>query len=526
MGSNTERAEKNVMNDQLLKSLKAARRVSVPLVAITTPDPAATIKGIVDLLRDEPNIGGPMLEWDVVEGIGWLTESGKTVKAALVGDNGDSTIGNPVGALQLAKKLPPKSMLFVHLAGRLIQDPMTIQAVWNLRDEFKTDARMLILLSIDGRWPAELAGDIVTLDEALPNSIQLAAIVGRVYADGGITEKTDGTMLEKIVEAVQGLPAFQAEQVLAMSLTKKGCDVPALWERKRQQIEQTPGLKVSREQTTFDDIGGVTVVKDFLSRVMAGQSRPNAVVFVDEIEKFLAGSSGSVSDSSGVSQDQLGQLLSYMQDHNAAGVIFVGPPGAAKSAVAKAAGNVAGIPTIQLDLGAMKGGIVGQSEQNLRAALKVVTSVSNGKSLWIATCNSISDLPPELRRRFTLGTFFFDLPDRQELTAIWKIWLKKYDLHKALMRIDARTNEQLDVDSVGWTGAEIRQCCDIAYRLGCTLKEAAAFVVPVSRSASEQLERLRKAAEGRFLSASRPGVYTREEPKKPANGRRLLAVEE
>src|SRR5581483_5290564 len=104
-------------------------------------------------------------------------------------------------------------------------------------------------------------------------------------------------------------------------------------------------------------------------------------------------------------------------------------------------------------LGAMKGSLVGQSEQNLRAALKVITSVSNGRSLWIATCNGISDLPPELRRRFTLGTFFFDLPDADERKAIWRIYLDKYD------RIAA---EAAKVKDDGWTGAEIKQCCDIA----------------------------------------------------------------
>ena len=62
----------------------------------------------------------------------------------------------------------------------------------------------------------------------------------------------------------------------------------------------------------------------------------------------------------------------------------------------------------------------------------------------------------------------------------------------------------------GWTGAEIRQCCDIAWRLGCSLIEAAAFVVPVSRSAADKLEALRTQADGRFLSASLPGVYQRK----------------
>lgn len=515
------------MTPALIKQLKAARRVSVPVVSITTPDPAATVRAIVlEVVGDAKSHGKPVavLAWDVVEGVRGANEAGKAVRDLLI-DEMDPTVGNPVALLTKAKQLPPGTVLIVHAAGRFVADPMTVQAAWNLRDLFKSDTRTLVLLTTDAHWPAEISGDVVSLDEPLPDAQALCDIITKTYGSAALEVPERLADINKIVEAVQGLPAFQAEQVIAMSLTTKGVDVSALWERKRQQIELTPGLKVHRDPTTFADIGGVPVVKDFLTRVMHGQARPNAVVFVDEIEKFLAGAGparGGAADSSGVSQDQLGQLLSYMQDQNASGLIFVGPPGAAKSAVAKAAGNEAGIPTIQLDLGAMKGGLVGASEQNLRAALKVVTSVSNGRSLWIATCNSIGDLPPELRRRFTLGTFFFDLPDEAERKAIWNIWFDRYDFKGAGVI-------GKHVDDAGWTGAEIRQCCDIAWRLGCTLKEAAGFVVPVSRSAAEQLDKLRRAAEGRFLSASRPGVYRREDSTaatKPANGRRKLELEE
>src|ERR1700684_2072783 len=133
-----------------------------------------------------------------------------------------------------------------------------------------------------------------------------------------------------------------------------------------------------------------------------------------------------------------------MQDANAAGIVLIGPPGAAKSMIAKAAGNSAGIPTVAFDLSAMQSGIVGGSGERLRTALQVVDAISQGRSLWIATCNSIGSLPPELRRRFTLGTFFFDLPTAEERGTIWKIYLKKYGVSGELPNDD------------GWTGAEIK----------------------------------------------------------------------
>ena len=54
-----------------------------------------------------------------------------------------------------------------------------------------------------------------------------------------------------------------------------------------------------------------------------------------------------------------GTILTWMQNREADGCILIGPPGTAKSLVAKATGNTAGIPTIAFDLAAMKNGIIG-----------------------------------------------------------------------------------------------------------------------------------------------------------------------
>lgn len=511
----------------LLDQFKAARRISAPLLAVNTPDPGATITLLCQTVAAEKppvaTIDGepaptefPQVEWDFIRGLTGRNEAGRNWVASL--GEFDSTQNNPVGALVVARKLPARSVLFIHLAHRWAPEAAIVQALWNLRDVFKLDRRTLVLLSKHFEVPAELSDDVLTLEEPLPGEDELSEIVRRIHAAAELTV----TDTAAPVEALRGLSAFAAEQVTAMSLKRSGLDVDALWERKRQLIEQTPGLKVFREGDRFEDIGGCAIVKSFLKRVMTGHAKPAAVVFVDEIEKMLGGSKG---DLSGVTQDQLGAILSYMQDHASAGMIFIGPPGAAKSAVAKAAGNEGGVPTIQLDLGAAKGSLVGQSEQQLRNALKVITAVSNGRALWIATCNSIADLPPELRRRFTLGTFFFDLPSDTERAAIWKIYLEKYAFtdHKGFL------GQELP-NHTGWTGAEIRQCCDIAWRLGCKLLEAAAFIVPVSRSAADAISRMREQASGRFLSASEPGVYQFQKPNdRPpvsALGHRSLSLED
>src|SRR5438132_295824 len=308
------------------------------------------------------------------------------------------------------------------------------------------------------------------------------------------------------VDALIGLAAFPAEQVLAMSLSKKGLDLDRLWERKCQAVEQTPGLTIWRGGETFDQIGGCENIKRFLAAVLQGREAPRVIVFVDEIEKAFAGTG---TDMSGVKTELTGTMLSWMQDRGADGIIFIGPPGAAKSAVGKAAGAMAGIPTVAFDLSAMQSSLVGGSGERLRAALQVVDAISQGRSLWIATCNSIASLPPELRRRFTLGTFFFDLPTAEERETIWRIYVRKYDVSGDLP------------DDEGWTGAEIKECCRKAHRLKMTLAEASRYIVPVSRSAGEQIKALRQMASGKFISASTPGVYRYEE-EMAAQGRRVI----
>ena len=475
---------------QMIDTFKAARRVATPLISIATPDPAATIQAIHASFKEPDNI--PMLRWSVVTGIVGLNEKGQAAAAEVTDGDAVLSTGNPTEALIAAAKLQPKSILYFTQAHRYLDQEAVAAAVWELRDLFKADRRTLVLLSPGLTPPAELAPDILSLDEALPTEQQLAEIIKRTMADAELKPEPD--ILEKAVSALSGLAAFPAEQATAMSLNGKGLDVAELWQRKRRMISDTPGLSVYDGPEKFDDLGGCANIKQFLRGVLMGRRAARAIVFIDEIEKQLGGATG---DTSGVTQDQLGALLSFMQDTQATGILLLGPPGSGKSAISKAAGNEAGIPTIQLDLGGTKSSLVGSSEQRLRQALKVITAVSSGRPLFLATCNSLSKLPPELRRRFSLGTFFFDLPTAEERERIWEIYRAKFDI----------PNVEAYPPDDGWTGAEIRNCCDISDRLNIRLTEAANFVVPVAESARDAIERLRRDAGGRFISASSPGSY-------------------
>ena len=172
---------------------------------------------------------------------------------------------------------------------------------------------------------------------------------------------------------------------------------------------------------------------------------------------------------------------------------------------AQSIGNEAGVPTVNFDLSAMESGIVGSSGENLRGGLKIIEAMFK-RPLFIGTCNGWLQMPTALRRRFPLPVFFFDLLSREEREAAWALWIQKYDLPK---------QTEFPVDE-GWTGAEIRNCCDNAYALGIPVVEAAKYIVPVFKADPEGISELRKEADGKFVSASYEGFYKlKDEDKDP-----------
>ncbi len=497
-------------------------RAGVPLVQYETSDPAATIRGVIRSLNGSGE-ATPLLVWDVLRGLAHLNDAGKVLASNLYGQNGPTSLASPVKLLtkldteagQLAGKsdgTKRPAIVFMQNAHRFTDDIGVAQGVWNLRDRLKGVGATLVLLCANGRVPLELKQDVVTLTDPLPDAQELQAVVKRICGDAqraGATIDPDEVSTDGVtIDTLLGLSAFGAEQVTAMAVRKTGLDSDTLWERKRRMIEQTPGLSVWQGGETFDELGGLSNLKQFLTAVLtSGKTPVRAIGFIDEIEKGMAGASG---DSSGTSQDQLQVFLKVMQDLNIPGIILVGPPGTGKSAIAKAAGAVASAPVVAIDTGSMKGSLVGESEGRIRAAMDVFKAISQGKGLFIATCNKIASLPPELRRRFTLGTFYVDLPSAGERAQIWKSWIKRTGL------------EAQDLpDADGWTGAEIRACCDVATRTGLSLNDAASFIVPVSKSAGDQIQALRQQAHGKFISANHPGVYEMHEQTTTNEGRKI-----
>ncbi|MDD5060687.1 MAG: AAA family ATPase [Candidatus Marinimicrobia bacterium] len=480
----------------MITELKSAIRCGVPIISVLSQDEPATVAAITETLQTRP-----LIQYDIVRGYRAINPAGETALQAILGDADPVLMTDPTTAISAATDNAPENTVIICCGSqRFLSDAKTEQAIANIREPFKRTSRVLILVSSFGTsLPADLSADIYQISDIPPDEKQRETIITDMHVAAEIEPPTNGT-LETAITATRGLSAYATEQAVALSMSKNGLNTEQLWQRWRQSINSTVGLSVDMSGATMGDIGGLENIKTFSRSIMSGRDAPAAIIRIEEIEKTMSGTgygNGGLGDSSGTSQGLLQQILTFMQEENQTGLIAVGPPGSGKSLCSVAIGSAANIPTITLDLGALKGSLVGQTEANTRKALSVVKSLAGKNALWVATCNGMASLPPELRRRFQYGIWFFDLPAADEREKIWNIWLKKYP----------DVARELPVDD-GWTGAEIRTAVQIAYRLKVTPKTAAQWIVPVSKMSAESIESLRKQANGRYLSASKPGVYT------------------
>lgn len=509
----------------LVEQFRQARRVSVPILAINTPDPASTIETLVNSTRPKATPADssdatptsvespfPILKWDLTHGLIGLNQTGKELHAQYVDTNDQQMTCDPVETLRILERIPGRAIVFFQGAHRVLNHDGVVQGVWNLRDVYKSSGATLVMLGVNITIPADLTHDVLTLTEPLPTSGTLQQIYLAQHEAAQIPAPTDDET-ERALDALQGLAAFSAEQVIALAMRPTGVEIPQLWARKILLIDSTPGLRIWNGTQTFDDIGGLVGIKACARRIIRSKRRPRAVVFLDELEKILAGAGADGPSQSDLSRQMLGTLLSYMEDHQAGGLLLTGIQGTSKSMFAKAMGAEASVPTIQFNMNEVKGSLVGETERQLRQALDIISAVSQDQALFVATSNSIASLPPELIRRFTYGTWFFDLPTAPEKALIWTLYRRKYEL-----TIDDPLPEDRN-----WTGAEIFRCAKLSWEFSIPLKDAAQYIIPMATSAKETVKKQREQAQQAYLSASTGSVY-RIESDVPKTGPRQFAA--
>jgi hypothetical protein len=497
-----------------IEMFTAARKAGTPIIAVRTPDATSTIGNVRKSLDNKELYAKPgqenagLCSWDAVHGLRGMsdnkkghTEVAQMMRLAEIAEPG-MTVSAAVafGVLEFANA-QSDLICFAHNAHLLWSanppDIQIVQSIWNLRDGFKANGNLLVLLiNLGATLPIELTNDILLLEEQLPSRAQLETTIKETFEYAKVKAPT-AEVLRQAGDALIGLPSFPSEESVARNLNKNTgeLDIEGLWGRKRSIVGQMPGLKFHTGLESLADIAGVEQIINFGKQLFAGKRAPSLILRMDEAEKQLA---GNATDTSGVKGDLLGEFLTWVEDRKIFCTLLLGVPGSSKSWFTYCIGGEYKRPVINYSISAMQSQYVGTSGSNMRAANNTIDAISDGNIWLLATANSLNGMPPELISRFQRGgIYFFDAPNEEERRAIMKLKIAKYGL-------DPKQTLPCTVD---WTGRDIENCAFKADALGISLLEAAKHIVPLLKSHKEEMTALRMSVHNRFLSANHPGEY-------------------
>jgi hypothetical protein len=435
--------------------------------------------------------------------VAWNLDAGMRT---IAGDAVANESTDPLSALRALGAIPgdQSTVLLLENFHRFIDSVEVCQAMLTQLMLGKQQGRHVIVLAPVVKLPVELDRQFVVINHPLPDREQLWEIAESLVDDPDLYPLAHREML---LDSAAGLTRMEAESAFSLSLVRHGRIIgDEVWQLKSSWLQKSGMLRLFKSEHGFDSLGGLESLKRFCQHSL----RRHAAVDGGEPRKARP-----------------------------RGVMLLGVPGTGKSAFAKALGQETGRPVLTLDIGQLMGSLLGQSEANIRAALKTadamapsilfidevekalsgVASGGRGDSgvssrlfgtllTWlndhtsdvyvVVTCNNIQQLPPEFSRaeRFD-AIMFLDLPGRDEKDAIWQLYLSAFG-------IDAKQARPSDDQ---WTGAEIKACCRLSSLLREPLVQASQYIVPVGVTAAEDIERLRSWASGRCLDASRPGIF-------------------
>ena len=397
---------------------------------------------------------------------------------------------DPLAALNwLAGKA--ETILILQNFHHFLEAVEIIQAIQNNVHIYKGQGSCLVIAGPHHCLPQEIERYFTILDFSLPSVQDITAIMQE------LSETTAVEVNPTAVEAAQGLTAFEAETAFALSLvTAKTFDPAIITEQKKLMIRRT-GLMEFFPPIPMDQVGGLEPFKTYLT---------------NRIKAFAPGN------------DHLPKPKA---------LLLVGIPGTGKSLTCKAAASLLNWPLIRLDISALKGSLVGESEKKMRQATATIEAFgravvwldeleksfsgikSSGRAdggttagmfghflTWMqettapiiimATANDITALPAEFLRagRFD-GLFFVDIPTYEERLEIIRIMN---------MRYGSQIPEEKSQALQGWTGAEIEQLAKDSLFDG--IETALNNIVPLSKTMKEDINALRDWARTRARRAN------------------------
>lgn len=454
---------------------------------------------------------GNMLIWSVAGGVreGLMTDSPSIA----------DTETPSAGLRRLADAQEGSICVTLDLAEHL-QSGQVLRILRELIERFEENGNTLVMIDGTDRLPDAIRAYARPFEISFPDEKELLEIVrttlGRFHRKSPIEVGLTQKGLNAVVRNLRGLTRRQAERIIIDTVARdksfEDDDINVVIASKRTMLQRGSLLEYIRTPLDLHEIGGMRRLKEWL------ENRKDA--FSPKAEEFGL--------------------------QPAKGVLMLGVQGAGKSLCAKAIATAWHQPLLRLDPGTLYASFVGESERNLREALRQTEAMSP-VVLWIdeiekgfasaasqstdgglskrmfgtlltwlqeretpvfvvATANDINALPPELLRKGRFDEIFFvDLPKQDVRRDIFAIHLSKRKRDPSKFDLDA-----LAAASEGYSGAEIEQAIVSALHEAYADKRglsterilsAMKASPPLSVTLAEQVQCLRAWAQGRCVPA-------------------------
>ncbi len=480
----------------------------VSIIVVETFDEPRALVMLRDILKRE---GIPAWRWTVTEGLGPLGFGMELMEKDRHMD--------PDELLRHIKNHKSASVFVLCDFHPYLDSPRTIRLLKDVALNQQNCKHHVVLVSHALKLPPELSRHAASLNVSMPTEEEILAIVreeARAWAgrNGKNRIKTDNVTLQKLVNNLKGLPHQDVRRLAHGAIADDGAitdeDLPELTRAKFELMDMEGVLHFEYSTAHLKDVAGLNNLKSWL------ESRRRIMKDSDSGNKLDAPK----------------------------GVLLFGVQGGGKSLAAKAIAGVWGLPLLRLDMACLYNKFVGETERNLREALKLADIMSpcvlwmdevekglaqgssdsgtpqrllgtlltwmaerKSRVFMVATSNDISELPPELMRKGRFDEIFFiDLPDAEMRTNIFAIHLARRDLNA-----DRFDLPLLAGMTDGFTGAEIEQAIVSATYAAAARGEIASTdqviaavrqTQPLSVVMAEQITGLREWAKDRAVFAN------------------------
>jgi len=435
-----------------LKDLELIFQSRVPIIVIQSHEELRVLDMLKSLII---KLNKPLFSWSITEGLTRVDLDMGSQK----------TLIEPDAVLKHIKASTIEGVFVLLDFHHFMKEPVNARLIKEIALSYYKRGHHIVFLSHEIDLPDDLRKLSASFELLLPTDEKLLQIIkDEAYSwskkNANKKVKTDNKTLEILVRNLGGLTAGDARRLARKVIFDDGAitetDMTEVMAAKYKLLNQDGLLSFEYNTKQFSSVGGMAKLKRWL-----------------DLRQTIFRSRNS--------------------DHglqNPKGILLLGVQGCGKSLVSKAVAGVFGVPLLRLDFGSLYNKFFGESEKNLRKALKTAEVMSpcvlwideiekglstgendggtsrrvlgtiltwmaeNEKSVFIvATANNIDSLPPELIRKGRFDEIFFvDLPAHDTRKEIFDIHLKKRDKNSSSFDLEA-----LAAASEGFSGSEIEQ---------------------------------------------------------------------